>query len=89
MLIHIKRKFLNIPSGKKESIYFIPNINNDINKLFIDDLNGPNINLEFFEEMIELGFLIDEETEFKKTLLSLGITSRYMSKINPEEYIEI
>ena len=41
--------------------------------------------------MIELGFLIDEETEFKKTLLSfvfVGITSRYMSKINPEEYID-
>ena len=46
LLIHIKRKFLNIPSGKKESIYSIPNINNDINNLFIDDLNGPNINLE-------------------------------------------
>ena len=96
-LIHIKRKFRNIPSGKKDNIYSIPNINNDINQLFIDNLNGPNITLEnisnknFEEIMFELGSLIDEETEFKKTLLNFvfaGITSRHMSKINPEEYID-
>ena len=96
-LIHARRKFLNIPSGRKESIYSIPNINNDINQLFIDNLNGPNITLEniskknFEEIMFELGSLIDEETEFKKTLLNFvfaGITSRHMSKINPEEYID-
>ena len=79
LLIHIKRKFLNIPLGKKESIYSIPNINNYIS------------NKNFEEIMFELGSLIDEETEFKKTLLNFiftGIISRHMLKINPEEYID-
>ena len=96
-LIHIKRRFRNVQSGKRESIYSIPNINNDINQIFIDNLNGPKITLENMskknieEIMFELGSLIDEESEFKKTLLNFvftGINSRYMAKINPEEYIE-
>ena len=72
MLIHIKRKFLNIPSGKKESIYSIPNINNDINQLFIDNLNGPNITLENiskknFEEIIfKLGSQLMKKLSLKK-----------------------
>ena len=39
-LIHIKRKFRNIPSGKKDNIYSIPNINNDIKFLYrLEDIN--------------------------------------------------
>ena len=41
--------------------------------------------------MFKLGSLIDEETEFKKTLLNFAfarVISRHMSKINPEEYID-
>ena len=98
MLIHIKRKFLNIPLGKKESIYSIPNINNGINQLFIDNLNEPNKYQfrKYFKEKlwrnnIWIRLLIDEETEFKKTLLNFvfaWIISRRMLKIDPEEYID-
>ena len=41
-IIHIQRSFDN---GKKEIIYSIPNIYNNINQLFIDNLQGPNISL--------------------------------------------
>ena len=98
MLIHIKRKFLNIPSGKKESIYSIPNINNDINQLFIDNLNEPNKYQfkKYFKEKlwrnnIWIRLLIDGETEFKKTLLNFvfaWIISRRMLKTDPEECMD-
>ena len=53
-LIHVQRKFFKSENkekkelkNKKDIIYSIPNINNDINQLFIDNLNGPNVSLSF------------------------------------------
>jgi len=45
-LIHIKRRFIN-DKQNKDRIYSIPNVNEDINQIFIDNLNGPsNITLK-------------------------------------------
>jgi hypothetical protein len=39
-LVHIKRRFIN-DKQKEIRIYSIPNVNEDINQIFIDNLNGP------------------------------------------------
>ena len=44
--MHIQRRFNNENEQKKERIYSIPNINNNINQLFIDNLQDSNIYLK-------------------------------------------
>jgi hypothetical protein len=47
-IVHIKRNFPALQNeGKKlDKIYVVPDINPDINQLFIDNLNGSNIKLQ-------------------------------------------
>jgi len=99
-LVHIARRFLSENQGNKERIYSIPNIDNDINQLFIDNLNGPsNITLKNIltksikEIMSEAGFSINEEIEFKTSLLNFvykGINeinkTRFLDNLNEDEY---
>jgi len=98
-LIHISRRFNS--DSSKERIYSIPNINNDINQIFIDNLNGPSgINLRNIltknirDIMFESGTSMDEEAEFKKSLInfvSKAISkkeqTRLLDNLNEEEYI--
>ena len=53
-LIHVQRKFFKSENkekkelkNRKDIIYSIPNIEDDINQLFIDNLNGPNVSLSY------------------------------------------
>ena len=99
-LIHITRRFFSESQGKEERIYSIPNINNDINQLFIDNLNGPlsltlkKILTEKIKDiMFESDSSIDEETEFKKSLknfIDRGIKeknkTRFLDNMNEDEY---
>ena len=80
-LIHIKRNFDNI----KERIYSIPDINPDINQLFIDNLNGTSFKLNDLLER-EIKDIMDSneinlEREFKRTLTSF-IYKEYNEKKN-------
>jgi hypothetical protein len=47
-IVHIKRNFIALQNEEKklDKIYVIPDINPDINQLFIDNLNGPNISIQ-------------------------------------------
>ena len=98
-LVHIKR-FFSENQGPKERICSIPNINNDINQLFIDNLNGPsgltlkNISSKNIKDiMFESGSSFDDETEFKKSLLNFVYTGinekskmRLLDNLNEDEY---
>ena len=98
-LVHIFRKFSGNQNGK-ERIYSIPNINNDINQIFIDNLNGPsgltlkNIGTKDIKSiMFESGSSMDEEGEFKKSLLNFvynGIKeknkTRFLDGTNEDDY---
>ena len=70
LIVHIKRNFsLDNP---KEIIYTLPDINYDIDQIFIDNLNGPDIRLNEIhihpiQKIFERG-LIDIKGEFNKTL---------------------
>ena len=85
-IIHIKRKFKNDNQNDEEDekIYSIPNVNEEINQIFIDNLNGPsNITLEDLlnkdiNELISKNNkkLIDEEMEFKNSLSSFVYKQR-------------
>ena len=78
-IIHIKRNFDNI----KERIYSIPDINPEINQLFIDNLNGSSFKLNDLLEK-EIKDIINEinlEKEFKRTLTSF-IYKEYNEKKN-------
>ena len=70
-IIHIQRNF---NAQINDRIYTIPDINPDINQLFIDNLNAANINLNDLLEkkikdiMEDNGQLMDLNREFKRTL---------------------
>ena len=70
-LIHIKRNFIG---QNNEIIFTIPDINPDINQLFIDNLNAINIKLkDLFDTkikdiLINKDELMDLEREFRKAL---------------------
>ena len=72
-IIHIQRSF---DKGKKEIIYSIPNIYNNINQLFIDNLQGSNISLkEILKQNIkDVMFNADAfknlDYEFRETLIN-------------------
>ena len=72
-IIHIKRNF---DSQKEERIYSIPDINPDINQLFIDNLNGLDIKLKdlldknIYEILDVNDRLMDLDKEFNRTLSS-------------------
>ena len=97
-LVHITRKFFS--EGNKERIYSIPNINKDINQLFIDNLNGPSeLTLKLIltnnikDIMFESGSSLDEETEFKKSLIKFVCSAineknktRFLDNLNEDEY---
>ena len=67
-IVHIKRNFIiNKSEEKSDKIYSLVDIDPDINQLFIDNLNGPDIKLKEiasnpFQSLMEKGLLkIDEE----------------------------
>ena len=70
-LIHIKRKF---GSDDQNRIYWIPNMDSDINQLFIDNLKGEsNITLKDLlttdiKNIMLSGSSMNEEAEFDKSL---------------------
>ena len=72
-IIHIQRSFDN---GKKEIIYSIPNIYNNINQLFIDNLQGSNISLRQLlkQNIKDVMFNADAfknlDNEFRDTLIN-------------------
>ena len=73
-LVHIRRRFIKDKENYNR-IYTIPNINEDINQIFIDNLNGPsNITLKdlLTKKMKDLmtsnNKIIDEEVEFNNSL---------------------
>ena len=72
LIIHIKRNFnLDI----NESIYSIPDINPNINQIFLDNLNSKRIKLQDFLEKNIIDImndheLIDLDREFKRSLTS-------------------
>ena len=94
-LVHIFRKFPGNQSGK-ERIYSIPNINSDINQIFIDNLNGhsgltlKNIGTKDIKSiMLDSGSSMDEEGEFKKSLLNFvykGIKEKDKTRILDDIY---
>ena len=71
-IIHLERNF---DFNKKERIYSIPDINPDINILFIDNLNGSQIESKDLLKkdiksiMDENDKLMDLENEFKRSLI--------------------
>ena len=82
-IIHIKRRFFN-DKQSYQRIYSIPNINEEINQIFIDNLNGPsNITLkDLLMQNIE-GLILnnnknlfDEEMEFKNSLSNFVYNQR-------------
>ena len=87
-LIHVKRNF---NSQNKEIIYTIPDINPDINQLFIDNLNGINIKLkDLFDKNIKdildnEGELMDLYREFNISLTNFV----YKGLIEKKEFINI
>ena len=75
-IIYLKRNINNINSSSKERIYSIPNIYPNINQLFIDNLNGPEIRLKDILEnnikdvMFSAGVFKNLDQEFKDTLIN-------------------
>ena len=72
LIIHIKRNF---NPNINESIYSMPDINPNINQIFLDNLNSKNIKLQDFLEknitdIINDPELIDTNREFKRGLTS-------------------
>lgn len=72
LIIHIKRNF---NTNINESIYSMPDINPNINQIFLDNLNSKNIKLQDFLEknitdIINDPELIDTNREFKRGLTS-------------------
>ena len=82
-IVHIKRMFFN-DNQSYQRIYSIPNINEEINQIFIDNLNGPsNITLKDLLMQNIKGLilsnnknLIDEEMEFKNSLSNFVYNQR-------------
>ena len=81
-IIHVQRIMLlenegnNELKNKQNTIYSIPNIDNDINQLFIDNLNGLNISLSLLlnydlkEAMKNNSNLMNLDEEFDNSLLN-------------------
>ena len=72
LIIHIKRNF---NPNVNETIYSMPDINPNINQIFLDNLNSKNIKLQDFLEknitdIINDPELIDMNREFKRSLTS-------------------
>ena len=68
-IIHIKRNFGNV----KNRIYSILDINPEINQIFIDNLNAPNIKLEdlldrSINQIIDMKEILNLNSLFKRTL---------------------
>jgi len=98
-IVHIKRNFLLHQNKEKklDKIYAVPDINPDINQLFIDNLNGPKIKLnDILSDPIQK--LLDEnllnlEEEFKKKLRqftneNLKVLYGENKNINKDNYSE-
>ena len=90
LIIHIKRNFY--PQNNYDMIYSLPNINNqDINQLFIDNLNAINIKLkELYDKDIKNIFsdndnaeLMDLDREFEMSLRNFV----YEKRNNSNNYI--
>ena len=81
-IIHVQRIIIfenegnNELKNKQNTIYSIPNIDNDINQLFIDNLNGLNISLSLLlnndlkEAMKNNSNLMNLDEEFNNSLLN-------------------
>ena len=73
-IIYLQRNFYFENKEKKERIYSIPNIYNNINQLFIDNLEGPDITLKNLLEknlkdvMFSAEVFKDLDNEFKDLL---------------------
>ena len=86
-IIHIQRNF---DKEKKEIIYSIPNIYDNIHQLFIDNLKGPNISLNQLlkQNIKDIMFNADAfknlDNEFKETLINF-IYEQMAEKKNYEE----
>ena len=72
-IIHIQRSF---DIGKSEIIYSIPNIYDNVNQIFIDNLQGPNISLKQIlkynikDVMFNADAFKNLDNEFKDTLIN-------------------
>ena len=85
LIVHIKR---NDDKNKKEKIYSIPNIDEKVDQIFIDNLNGMNISLESIyknglKTILEDPKLIEKQSEFFKALKTY-----YNSYTNKIDFIE-
>ncbi len=89
-IIHIQRSFDN---GKKQIIYSILNIYNDINQLFIDNLRGSNISLKQIlrkpikEVMFNVDVFKNLDNEFRETLINF-VYEQMAEKSKNENIIE-
>ena len=98
-IVHIKRNFFLHQNKEKklDKIYAVPDINPDINQLFIDNLNGPKIKLtdiisDPIQKLLDEG-LLNLEEEFKKKLRqftneNLKVLYGVNNIINKENYSE-
>jgi len=98
-IVHIKRNFIIEQSEdeKMDKIFAVADIDTDINQLFIDNLNGPEIKLKEilsnpFQILIEKG-LIKIEEEFNKALKqfifeNLKVLEGNDKIINENNYLE-
>ena len=89
-IIHIQRSFDN---GKKQIIYSILNIYNDINQLFIDNLRGSNISLKQIlrkpikDVMFNADTFKNLDNEFRETLINF-VYEQMAKKRKNENIIE-
>ena len=89
-IIHIQRNF---DKGKKEIIYSIPNIYDNINQIFIDNLQGSNISLKSIlrQNIKDVMFNADTfknlDNEFKETLINF-VYDQMAEKNKNENMIE-
>ena len=84
-IVHIKRI---MDKSKKEKIYSIPDIGEEVDQIFIDNLNGLNISLDSIakngiQQILEDTKLVDKYNEFVK-----AAKSYYYSYIDKLDYIE-
>ena len=68
LIIHLQR-YMNSDYNQKRRIYSVPNIYNNINQIFIDNLDGPNIKLnDLFTKDVKEIFSLDVFNSFDKEL---------------------
>ena len=91
-IIFLKRNF---QTDTKQEIYYIPNIYNNINQLFIDNLEGPDITLKnllyknISDVMLSEKVFKNLDKEFKETLIAFVDDKMTEKKNKDDEMLDL